>query len=72
MIVSASREIEEGNIVFVGIGLPTLAAILAQRTHAPRAVLVFESGVIGSKPSRLILSIGDPAIVPNADMISDF
>ena len=72
MVVTAAREIRDGEVVFVGIGLPSLAATLAQRTHAPNSILIFESGVIGAKPSRLILSVGDPALASKADMIVDF
>ena len=42
-----------------GIGLPSTAANLARRTARPAPVLVYESGCIGSKPTRLPLSIGD-------------
>ena len=44
---------------FVGIGLPSTAANLARRTHAPELVLIYESGCIGAKPTALPLSIGD-------------
>ena len=46
-------------VLFVGIGLPSAAANLARRIHAPDAVLIYESGAIGAKPSVLPLSIGD-------------
>ncbi|HSF16539.1 MAG TPA: CoA-transferase [Vicinamibacteria bacterium] len=63
MAVAASREISDGDVVFVGIGLPNLAVNLALRTHAPNAQLVYESGVYGSRPNRLPISIGDPCLV---------
>ena len=56
MAVEASRRIADGTVCFVGIGLPSLAANLARRTHAPRCTLVYESGTIGAKPQRLPLS----------------
>jgi glutaconate CoA-transferase subunit B len=59
MAVEASRRLGDDNVCFVGIGLPSLAANLARRTHAPGCTLVYESGTIGSKPLRLPLSIGD-------------
>src|SRR3989440_6083363 len=59
----AARELVDGEVVFVGIGLPNLACNLARATHAPRLVLVYESGAVGATPARLPVSIGDPALV---------
>jgi len=72
MICAAAREIKDGEKVFVGIGLPILASMLAQRIHAPNVILVFESGIIGSKPTRIALSIADPGLVTGSDMLVDF
>ena len=69
MAVEAARRIADGTVCFVGIGLPSLAANLARRTHAPRAVLVYESGTIGAKPTRLPLSIGDGELADTADTV---
>ena len=44
MTVAAARAIRDGVVCFVGIGVPSAAANLALRTHAPSAVLVYESG----------------------------
>ncbi|RLF91874.1 acyl CoA--acetate/3-ketoacid CoA transferase subunit beta, partial [Thermococci archaeon] len=44
MVVAASREIKDGELVFAGIGLPVLATTLAQKTHAPNAAILFEAG----------------------------
>src|SRR5437773_2173761 len=59
MAVVAARELADGEVVFVGIGLPNLACNLARRTHAPNLVLIYESGAVGATPSRLPVSIGD-------------
>ena len=59
MAVEAARRLDDGTVCFVGIGLPSTAANLARRTHAPDCVLVYESGTIGAKPAQLPLSIGD-------------
>jgi glutaconate CoA-transferase subunit B len=48
MTVAASRSLKNGEVCFVGIGLPSTAANLARRTHAPDLVLIYESGTIGS------------------------
>jgi glutaconate CoA-transferase, subunit B len=69
MAVAAARELHDGEIVFVGIGLPNLACNLARATHAPNLVLIYESGAVGATPERLPLSIGDPALVTGARMI---
>ena len=66
MTVAAARAIRDGVVCFVGIGVPSAAANLALRTHAPHAVLVYESGVIGARPSLLPLSIGDGELVEGA------
>jgi glutaconate CoA-transferase, subunit B len=69
MAVEASRRLTDETVCFVGIGLPSLAANLARRTHAPGCVLVYESGAIGAKPSRLPLSIGDDELAETADAV---
>lgn len=69
MIVAASRSLREGDVCFVGIGQPSIAANLARRTHAPNVVLVYESGTLGAKPDRLPLSIGDGVLADSADSV---
>jgi len=69
MAVEASRRLRNGDVCFVGIGLPSLAANLARRTHAPECVLVYESGTIGAKPTMLPLSIGDGELAETADAV---
>jgi glutaconate CoA-transferase, subunit B len=66
MAVEAARRLRDGMVCFVGIGLPSLAANLARRTHAPGCVLVYESGTIGAKPEHLPLSIGDGELAETA------
>jgi glutaconate CoA-transferase subunit B len=70
MIVAAANELHDGDIVFVGIGLPSLACNLALRTHAPGLQLIYESGTIGTRPERIPISIGDPALVTGALMVA--
>jgi len=69
MAVEASRRLADGTVCFVGIGLPSLAANLARRTHAPGCVLIYESGTIGAKPELLPLSIGDGELAETADSV---
>ena len=69
MTVAAARELRDGEVCFVGIGLPSTAANLARGMHAPDVVLIYESGTIGSKPTRLPLSIGDGDLAETADSV---
>jgi glutaconate CoA-transferase subunit B len=69
MTIAAARMIRNGAVCFVGIGLPSAAANLARLTHAPDAVLIYESGTIGTKPSVLPLSIGDGELAETADAV---
>jgi len=66
MTVAAARQLRRGAVCFVGIGLPSTAANLARATHAPDVVLIYESGCLGAKPSRLPLSIGDGMLADTA------
>ena len=69
MTIAAARMVRNGAALFVGIGLPSAAANLALRTHAPDTVLIYESGTIGSKPAVLPLSIGDGELADTADAV---
>lgn len=69
MTVASARSLRDGTVCFVGIGLPSTAANLARATHAPGLVLVYESGCIGAKPTRLPLSIGDSELAETADVV---
>ncbi|GAA0536100.1 3-oxoadipate--succinyl-CoA transferase subunit B [Saccharopolyspora subtropica] len=69
MTVAAARSLRDGAACFVGIGLPSTAANLARRTHAPNLVLIYESGTLGAKPDRLPLSIGDGVLADTADSV---
>ncbi len=70
MAVNAARLLQDGEVVFVGVGLPNLACNLALRTHAPNLTLIYEAGVIGARPERLPLSIGDPTLVTGATAVT--
>src|SRR5919108_291772 len=69
MATVAARELRDGEVVFVGVGLPNLACNLARATHAPRLVLIYESGAVGAEPERLPVSIGDPSLVTGSLMV---
>ena len=55
----AASLLENGRSVFVGTGFPILAAMLAQRTHAPGLLIIFEAGGIGPQVPVLPISVGD-------------
>jgi glutaconate CoA-transferase, subunit B len=67
--INAARALAGARTCFVGIGLPSTAANLARRTVNPGLVLIYESGTIGSKPTRLPLSIGDGELADTADAV---
>jgi glutaconate CoA-transferase subunit B len=69
MTAVAARELADGEVVFVGIGLPNLACNLARSIHAPNLVLIYESGAVGAIPERVPVSIGDPALVTGSLMV---
>jgi len=69
MTIAAARTLPDGATCLVGIGLPSTAANLARRVHAPGLVLVYESGVLGAKPGFLPLSIGDGVLAETADTV---
>lgn len=69
MEVNAARALAGARTCFVGIGLPSTAANLARATVNPGLVLIYESGCIGAKPTRLPLSIGDGELAETADAV---
>jgi glutaconate CoA-transferase, subunit B len=66
MTVAAARALRDGAVLFVGIGLPSTAANLARRLHAPNLVLIYESGTLDTRPELLPLSIGDGILAESA------
>ena len=67
--VAAARRLRDARSVFIGVGRPSTAAILARTVHNPELVLVYESGTVGAKPSRVPLSIGDGELAQTADFV---
>jgi glutaconate CoA-transferase subunit B len=68
MAVTAAREIRDGEVVFAGTGLPMLATMLAQHTHAPDCCIVFQAGTVASQLAHLPMSVGDPRAMRGAAM----
>src|ERR1700730_7548504 len=72
MVAAASREIQDGELVFVGMRLPMIAFGVAKRTHAPGATGLFENGVIRETPApEPLYTMGDPSNLLNATFCGD-
>ncbi|HEY6117116.1 MAG TPA: CoA-transferase [Candidatus Dormibacteraeota bacterium] len=67
MVAAASREIHDGDLVFVGMRLPILAYAVARHAHAPNARGLFEVGLMRDRPASAFLgTMGDPPNVAGA------
>jgi len=64
--VLTAREIQDGQVIFVGVGMPLLGALLASVTHAPNVIIATESGAVGPQPLRLMLGAGDNGNLENS------
>jgi glutaconate CoA-transferase subunit B len=69
MTIAASRTLQNGQTCFVGVGIPSTAAILAKSTTAPDLILLYESGTFDTNPRNLPLSIGDGELAESALMV---
>lgn len=67
MVVAGAREIRDEDVVFVGMRLPLLAFQLAKETHAPRAIGIFENGILRDRPAaKALYTMSDPPNVEGA------
>ncbi len=71
LAVMGSRQLRDDTTVFAGVGVPLLAAVLAQHRHAPRLTLVIEGGIIGPRiePGRLPISTNEMRAARHATML---
>jgi glutaconate CoA-transferase subunit B len=71
LAVMGSRELRDDTSVFAGVGVPLLAAALAQQRHAPRLTMVIEGGIIGPRirPGRLPISTNEMRAAHRATML---
>jgi glutaconate CoA-transferase subunit B len=71
LAVMASRQLEGVSSVFAGVGVPLLAAALAQSTHSPDLIIVVEGGSVGGtpKPGRLPISTNEMRTAHRATML---
>jgi glutaconate CoA-transferase subunit B len=54
-----SREVEDGETVFVGIGISDLAGAIAKLVHTPNVILVAEAGYVGFPSISVLISPAD-------------
>jgi len=59
LVSVASKLLEDNTTALIGTGLPMLAGMLAQKTHAPGLLIIFEAGGIGAQIPTLPISVGD-------------
>lgn len=72
MAVAGARELSDGEVVAVGLGLPVVASFLAKRTHAPNMTILFELGVIDPEPIHCGVGLADPRVWYRATALSSF
>jgi len=68
-LVEIAREVNDGDIVIIGTGMPLLGVMLAQKTHAPNVFAITEAGPIGVNPAYLPFSVADPVFTMGATMV---
>jgi glutaconate CoA-transferase subunit B len=71
LAVMGARQLTDDTTVFAGVGVPLLAAALAQQRHAPNLTMVIEGGIIGPriKPGRLPISTNEMRAAHRACML---
>lgn len=71
LAILSARELQDGQVVFAGIGIPLLAAVLAQQSHCPRLTILFEGGVVGAsiEPGCLPPSTNDQRGARRSNMV---
>jgi glutaconate CoA-transferase subunit B len=72
MAVTGARELKDGEIVAVGLGLPVVASFLAKRTHAPNLTIILELGVVDPEPIDIGSGLSDPRFWYRAKMHTSF
>lgn len=73
MAVAGARELKDGEIVGVGLGLPVVSSFLAKRTHAPNMTIMLELGVIDPEPIDIgVDGLSDPRIWYRAKIHTSF
>jgi len=63
MLCVASEQIRDREVALIGTGLPMLAASLAKQNHAPKAIMIYEAGLVDTNPIEVPVSVADPRIM---------
>ena len=71
LAVMSARLLQDGQVVFAGVGIPLLSACLAQRLQAPGLTILFEGGTIGAfvEPGKLPPSTNEQRCTRRANMV---
>lgn len=72
MAAAGARELQDRQVVAVGLGLPVVATFLAKQTHAPSITILFELGVIDPEPVDCGVGLADPRVWYRAKVLSSF
>jgi glutaconate CoA-transferase subunit B len=72
MAAAGARELQDRQVVAVGLGLPVVASFLAKQTHAPNMTMLFELGVIDPQPVDCGVGLADPRVWYRANVLSSF
>jgi glutaconate CoA-transferase, subunit B len=72
MAAAGARELQDRQVVAVGLGLPMVASFLAKKTHAPNMTMLFELGVIDPQPVDCGVGLADPRVWYRANVLSSF
>ena len=72
MAAAGARELQDRQVVAVGLGLPVVASFLAKQTHAPGMTMLFELGVIDPQPVDCGVGLADPRVWYRANVLSSF
>lgn len=62
MATAGARELRDGEVIVVGLGLPQVACVLAKRTHAPGLTSLLEIGVVNMNPIDTPVGLADSRI----------
>lgn len=57
MAATVAREIRDGELAFIGVGMPLMAATVAKFAHAPNFNMMVEYGAVGPAPLRLQMCV---------------
>src|ERR1700738_2778988 len=71
LAILSARQLKDGMVVFAGVGIPLLAATLAQRLHCPGLTILFEGGTVGAfvEPGKLPPSTNEQRCTRRANML---